>query len=70
MLHCKYPGLFLSLAVLFSTLTGCANLPFAKNLEKSLQADSRLQDNPVVFGAKQEDNNQKQPEKAGFSGLK
>lgn len=53
MLHCKYPGVFLSLAVLFSTLTGCANTPFAENLEKSLQADSQLKDNPVVFGAKQ-----------------
>ena len=56
MLHCKYPGVFLSLAVLLSTLMGCANLPFAKNLEKSLQADSRLEDNPVVFGAKQVNN--------------
>ena len=53
MLHCKYPGVFLGLAVLFSTLTGCANTPFAENLEKSLQADSKLKDNPVVFGAKQ-----------------
>lgn len=53
MLHCKYPGLFLSLAVLFSNVTGCANTPFAENLEKSLQADSRLENNPVVFDAKQ-----------------
>ena len=56
MLHCKYPGVFLSLAVLFSTVTGCANLPFAKNLEKSLQADSRLEDNPAIFRAKQLNN--------------
>ncbi len=55
MLHCKYPGVFLSLVVLLS-ITGCANTPFAKNLEKSLQADSRLKDNPVVFGAKQVNN--------------
>jgi len=55
-LHCKYPGVFLSLAVLFSTLTGCANTPFAKNLEKSLQADSKLKDNPAVFGDKQVNN--------------
>ncbi|MDY6896478.1 MAG: S-layer homology domain-containing protein [Cyanobacteriota bacterium] len=52
-MHCKYPGVFLSLAVLLSTITGCANTPFAENLEKSLQADSKLKDNPVVFGAKQ-----------------
>ncbi|MEM7579147.1 MAG: S-layer homology domain-containing protein [Cyanobacteria bacterium P01_A01_bin.80] len=56
MLHCKYPGVFLSLAVLLSTITGCANAPFAKNLEKSLQADSKLKDNPVVFRAKQVNN--------------
>ncbi|MGB3757935.1 MAG: S-layer homology domain-containing protein [Rivularia sp. (in: cyanobacteria)] len=55
MLHCKYSGIFLSLAVLFS-ITGCANTPFAKNLEKSLQADSRLEDNPAIFGAKQVNN--------------
>ncbi|AFY52819.1 putative S-layer protein [Rivularia sp. PCC 7116] len=64
MLHRKYSGLFLSLAVLFSTITGCANTPFAKNLEKSLQADSKLKDNPVVFGAKQVNDNQKQPAKS------
>ena len=55
MSHCKYPGVFLSLAVLFS-ITGCANTPLAKNLEKSLQADSRLEDNPAIFGAKQVNN--------------
>ncbi|BAY86835.1 S-layer domain-containing protein [Calothrix parasitica NIES-267] len=53
MLHCKYPGVFLSLAVLFSTITGCANTTFAEKLEESLQADSKLKDNPVVFGDKQ-----------------
>lgn len=37
-------------------MTGCANTPFAENLEKSLQADSKLKDNPVVFGAKQVNN--------------
>lgn len=65
MLHCKYSGVFLSLAVLFSTLTGCANAPFAENLEKSLQADSRLEDNPVVFSAdKQVNNTQEQTVKS------
>lgn len=34
-------------------MTGCANTPFAENLEKSLQADSKLKDNPVVLGARQ-----------------
>ncbi len=63
MLHCKYPGVFLSFAVLVSTLTGCANTPFAKNLEKSLQADSRLKDNPVNFGAKQVNDSQNKPVK-------
>ncbi|MGB3640785.1 MAG: S-layer homology domain-containing protein, partial [Rivularia sp. (in: cyanobacteria)] len=39
--------------VVLLSITGCANTPFAKNLEKSLQADSKLKDNPLVFGAKQ-----------------
>lgn len=64
MLHCKYPGVLLSFAILISTLTGCANTPLAKNLEKSLQADSRLKDNPVIFGAKQVNDSQKQPVKS------
>jgi hypothetical protein len=55
-LHCKTKGVFLTFAVLFSTLTGCANTPFAENLEKSLQADSRLEDNPAIFSAKQVNN--------------
>ncbi|MEA5594220.1 S-layer homology domain-containing protein [Rivularia sp. UHCC 0363] len=64
MLHCKYPGVLL-IALLFSTLTGCANTPFAKNIEQSLQADSRLKENPAIFGAKQVNNNdtQQQPAK-------
>ena len=65
MLHCKYPGVFLTFAVLFSTLTGCANTPFAKNIEQSLQADSRLKDNPVVFSAdKQVNDNPSSPAKS------
>ncbi len=64
MLHCKYPGVCLSFAILISTLTGCANTPFAENLEKSLQADSRLKDNPGVFGAKPVNDSQKQPAKS------
>ncbi len=50
MLPCKRPAVFLSLAVLLTSLTACANSPSAKNLEQSLAADPKLQDNPVVFG--------------------
>ncbi|MDZ7956795.1 MAG: S-layer homology domain-containing protein [Aulosira sp. DedQUE10] len=50
MLPCKRPAIFLSLAVLLSSLTACANSPVAKNLEQSLAADPQLQNNPVVFG--------------------
>nr|WP_230967851.1 S-layer homology domain-containing protein [Nostoc sp. WHI] len=40
----------MSLAVLLLTsLTACANSPVAKNLEQSLAADPKLQNNPVVF---------------------
>ena len=50
MLPCKRPAVFLSLAVLLLTsLTACANSPVAKNLEQSLAADPKLQNNPVVF---------------------
>ena len=48
----NYPAVFLSLAVLLS-LTACANSQSAKNLEQSLAADSRLQNNPVPFGKPQ-----------------
>lgn len=50
MLPCKRPAVFLSLAVLLTSLTACANSPIAKNLEQSLAADPQLQNNPVVFG--------------------
>ncbi|MFK0729614.1 MAG: S-layer homology domain-containing protein [Gloeotrichia echinulata GP01] len=50
MLPCKSPVVLLSLAVLLSSLTACANTPVAKNLEESLAADSKLQNNPDVFG--------------------
>nr|WP_199331984.1 S-layer homology domain-containing protein [Anabaena lutea] len=46
----KRPVVFLSLAIVLSSLTACANSPAAKNLENSLAADSRLQSNPTVFG--------------------
>ncbi|MEA5507236.1 S-layer homology domain-containing protein [Halotia wernerae UHCC 0503] len=54
MLPYQHPAIFLSLAVLFSSLTACANIPTAKNLEQSLAADPRLQDNPVIFTETQE----------------
>ncbi|MDZ8184576.1 MAG: S-layer homology domain-containing protein [Nostoc sp. ChiSLP02] len=53
MLPAKRTAVFLSLAVLFTSLTACANTPVAKNLEDSLAADPKLQNNPVVFGESQ-----------------
>ncbi|MEA5577695.1 S-layer homology domain-containing protein [Anabaena sp. UHCC 0451] len=50
MISFKRPAIFLSMAVLLSTLTACANGPAAKNLEQSLAADAKLQSNPAVFG--------------------
>ncbi|MBD2772809.1 S-layer homology domain-containing protein [Iningainema tapete] len=61
MVRCKRPTIFLSLAVLLTSLTACANTPVAKNLEQSLAADSRLKDNPVSFGANQVSNSQPTP---------
>ena len=49
----KYSAVFLSLAVLLSSLTACTNSRSAKNLEQSLAADPRLQNNPVPFGTPQ-----------------
>nr|WP_199332675.1 S-layer homology domain-containing protein [Anabaena catenula] len=46
----KRPVVFLSLAIVLSSLTACANSPAAKNLENSLAADPRLQTDPTVFG--------------------
>ena len=50
MLPYKRPAILVSLAVLLTSLTACANSPTAKNLEQSLAADPQLQNNPVVFG--------------------
>ncbi|MCC5635834.1 S-layer homology domain-containing protein [Nostoc sp. CHAB 5844] len=58
MLPCKRPAAFLSLAVLLTSLTACNNTPAAKNLEDSLAADSRLQNNPIVFGEASKDEQQ------------
>ncbi|PHJ67970.1 S-layer protein [Nostoc linckia z18] len=61
MLPAKRPAVFLSLAVLLTSLTACANTPVAKNLEESLAADPKLQNNPVVFGESQTNQSQAQP---------
>ncbi len=42
----------LSLAILVTSLTGCANSPFTEKVEKSLAPDPKLKDNPNVFAAK------------------
>ncbi|MBD2210577.1 S-layer homology domain-containing protein [Nostoc linckia FACHB-104] len=60
MLPCKRPAIFLSLAVLLTSLTACANSPTAQNLEQSLAADPQLQNNPVVFGEAKDSQQQAQ----------
>jgi hypothetical protein len=52
-LYLKRPFVFLSLAVILTTLTACANNPSAKDFEKSLAADPRLKDNALNLGANQ-----------------
>jgi hypothetical protein len=47
------PAVFLSFAVLLSSLTACTNSQSAKNLQQSLAADPQLQNNPVPFGKPQ-----------------
>ena len=46
-------AVFLSFAVLLSSLTACTNSQSAKNLQQSLAADPQLQNNPVPFGKPQ-----------------
>jgi S-layer homology domain len=43
-------AVILSLTVLLTSLTACANSPTAKNFEQSLAADPRLQNNPAILG--------------------
>ncbi|WP_127086757.1 S-layer homology domain-containing protein [Dulcicalothrix desertica] len=62
MLYCKRLVVLLSSAVILSSLTACANSPTAKNLEKSLAADSRLQNNSNIFGANQSPQATPQPQ--------
>ncbi|MEH2154642.1 S-layer homology domain-containing protein [Nostoc sp.] len=64
MLPCKRPAVFLIWAVLFTSLTACANSPVAKNLEQSLAADPKLQSNPAVFGESQSNQPQAQPKES------
>ncbi|MBD2446750.1 S-layer homology domain-containing protein [Nostoc sp. FACHB-152] len=64
MLPCKRPAALLSLAVLLTSLTACTNTPSAKNLEESLAADPRLQNNSTIIGEatqKETQPGQKQP---------
>ncbi len=60
MLYFQRSAVFISLAVLLTSLTACANSNIGKNLEQSLAADSRLKDNPVIFGANQTPNGDRQ----------
>lgn len=62
MVLCKRPAVFLSLAVLLSSLTACASSPVAKNLEDSLAADPRLQNNSVIFGKAKQTEPQQLPQ--------
>ncbi len=62
MVVCKHPAVFLSLTVLLSSLTACANSPVAKNLEDSLAADSRLENNSVIFGKAKQSEPQQLPQ--------
>ena len=54
--------MFLSLAVLLSSLTACASSPVAKNLEDSLAADPKLQNNSVIFGKAKQTEPQQLPQ--------
>ncbi len=62
MVLCKRPAVFLSLAVLLSSLTACASSPLAKNLEDSLAADPKLQNNSVIFGKAKQTEPQQLPQ--------
>lgn len=50
------------MAVLLSSLTACANSPVAKNLEDSLAADPRLENNSVIFGKAKQTEAQQLPQ--------
>ncbi|WP_414528382.1 S-layer homology domain-containing protein [Nodularia chucula] len=53
MIFCKRPAVLLSLAVLLTSVTACGNNPNARNLEQSLAADPRLQNNPGIVSESQ-----------------
>ena len=48
MLYSKHPAVFVSLAVLLTSLTACNNSQTAKNLQQAFAADPRLTDKPVA----------------------
>ncbi|PMB52748.1 S-layer protein [Fischerella thermalis CCMEE 5201] len=60
MLYFQRSAVLLSLAVLLTSLTACTNSNIGKSLEQSLAADPRLKDNPVIFGANQTANSDRQ----------
>ncbi|MBW4591534.1 MAG: S-layer homology domain-containing protein [Brasilonema angustatum HA4187-MV1] len=53
MVRFKHPVVLVSLAVLLTCLTACANSRSAKNIEQSLAADPKLKNNPATFGAQE-----------------
>lgn len=58
----KRPILLAGLATsLLSLLTACANSPTGEALERSLAADSKLKDNPALFGGSSQNTSQNQP---------
>ena len=56
-------AIYLGLAILVTSLTGCANSPVADRLEKSLASDPKLKDNPNPFVAREISEEKKQPTK-------
>jgi hypothetical protein len=62
---CKSPIIFLSLVVILNSLTACSTSPVARNLEQSLAADSKLKENPTVFGTANQNQSPAQPTPVG-----
>lgn len=58
MLPSRRAARLVSLAVLLTSLTACANNPTGKDLEEILAADPRLQSNPVAFDSSNDPNQQ------------
>jgi S-layer homology domain len=66
-LKSKHPAIFLSLAVVLTSLTACANSPVGKNLEQSLAADPKLGNNPNIFGEARQNSQKPEPTLAKIS---